>query len=169
MRIYLPATLPMLREAEAAGEVGPAPLTAFAVTPALREWYLDDDEEVLEYAAFSQAARAALRLLDADPLAPRRRVVLSADVPDADVTLHPDLDRAVVRMPRPVLVNALAAIHVDGAAAEKDVSAAVGVILAADLENEDAQFTVDSADDHELEWYAVQELPILLIEAPDLT
>lgn len=168
MRIYLPATLPMLREAETAGEVGPAPLTGFAVTPALREWYLDDDEEVLEYAAFSQAARAALRLLDADPLAPRRRVVLSADLPDTGVTLHPDLDRAVVRAVRPVPLSALAAIHVDGADAEKDVSAAVGVILAADLGNEDAQFTVDSADDHELEWYAVQELPILLIQAPDL-
>ena len=167
MRIYLPATLPMLRESEAAGEVGPAPLTAFAATPALREWYLDDDEEVLEYAAFTQATRAALRLLDADPLAPRRRVVLSADVPDTGVTFHPDLDRAVVRAVNSIPLSSLAAIHVDGADAEKDVSAAVGVILAADLGNEDAQFTVDGVDDHELEWYAVQELPILLIEAPD--
>jgi hypothetical protein len=169
MRIYLPATLPLLRDAEAAGQVGPAPLTAFAVTPALREWYLDDDEEVLEYAAFSQAARAALRLLDADPLAPKRRVVLSADVPDADVTFHPDLDRAVVRSVKPVPLDALASIHVDGAEAEADVAAAVAVILAADLGNEDAQFTVDTVDDHELEWYAVQELPILLVEVPDLT
>jgi hypothetical protein len=168
MRIYLPATLPMLREIEASTEVGPAPLTAFGVTPALREWYLDDDEEVLEYAAFTQAARGALRLLDADPLAPRRRVVLSADVPDAEVTLRPDLDRAVVRLAAPVPLSALAAIHVDGAEAEKDVSAAVGMILAADLGNEDAQFAVDTADDHELEWYAVQELPILLVETPDL-
>jgi hypothetical protein len=169
MRIYLPATLPLLREVEAAGELGPAPRTAFAVTPALREWYVDDDEEVLEYAAFSQAARAALRLLDADPFAPKRRVVLSADVPDTAVTFHPDLDRAVVRTAKPLPLNALAAIHVDGADAEKDVAAAVGVILAADLDDEDAQFAVDTVDDHELEWYAVQELPILLVEVPDLS
>src|SRR5690349_6669756 len=102
MRIYVPATLTMLRAFSAENLVGPAPLTAFAVTPALREWYLDDDEEVLEYAAFTQAARAALRLLDNDPLAPRRRVVLSADVPDGDVTFHPDLDRAVVRAAAPI-------------------------------------------------------------------
>ena len=162
MRIYLPATLAMLRDIEAEKSVGPAPLTAFAVTPALREWYLDDDEEVLEYAAFTQAARAALRLLDADPLAPRRRVVLSADVPDHEVTLHPDLDRAVVRSTVPISLDRLGSVHVDGAEAESDVAAAVKVILAADLGDEDAQFTVDGTDDYELEWYAVQEIPSLL-------
>jgi hypothetical protein len=162
MRIYLPATLGTLHQVEADKEVGPAPLTGFAVTPALREWYLDDDEEVLEYAAFTQAARAALRLLDADPLAPRRRIVLSADVPDGEVTLHPDLDRAVVRSTVPVPVSRLASIHVDGVDAEPDVAAAVKVIMAADLGDDDAQFVVDGVDDHELEWYAIQELPDLL-------
>lgn len=162
MRIYLPATLVMLRDIEAEKSVGPAPLTAFAVTPSLREWYLDDDEEVLEYAAFTQAARAALRLLDADPLAPRRRVVLAADVPDGELTLHPELDRAVVRSGTPISFDRLASVHVDGADAESDVSAAVKVIMAADLGDEDSQFTVDGTDDHELEWYAVQEIPSLL-------
>ncbi|TQS42888.1 DUF6912 family protein [Cryptosporangium phraense] len=162
MRIYVPATLAMLHQVEADKEVGPAPLTAFAVTPALREWYLDDDEEVLEYAAFSQAARAALRLLDNDPSAPRRRVVLSADVPDRDVTLHPDLERAVVRSSVPISLDRLASIHVDGAEAEADVAAAARVIMEADLGDEDAQFVVDGTDDYELEWYGVQELPELL-------
>jgi hypothetical protein len=166
MRIYLPATLAMLHQIQADKEVGPAPLTAFAVTPALREWYLDDDEEVLEYAAFTQAARAALRLLDADPLTPRRRVVLSTDVPDRELTLHPDLDRAVVRSTAPVPLDRLASIHVDGADAEPDVAAAVKVIMEADLGDEDAQFTVDGTDDHELEWFAVQELPDLLASFP---
>lgn len=166
MRIYLPATVTMLREIEAEKSVGQAPLTAFAVTPALREWYLDDDEEVLEYAAFTQAARAALRLLDGDPLAPARRVVLSADVPDRDVTLHPDLDRAVVRSTVPIPLDRLASVHVDSAEAESDVAAAVKVIMAADLGDEDAQFTVDGTDDYELEWYAVQEIPGLLRDIP---
>ena len=166
MRIYLPATLAMLHQVNADQEVGPAPLTGFAVTPALREWYLDDDEEVLEYAAFTQAARAALRLLDNDPLTPRRRVVLSADVPDSEVTFHPDLDRAVVRSTLPIPLDRLASVHVDGAEAEADVAAAAKVIMEADLDNEDAQFTVDGTDDHELEWYAVQELPGLLESFP---
>ena len=162
MRIYLPATLPALRELEKSGEHGPAPLTAFAVTPALREWYTDDDDEELEYAAFAEAARASLRLLDADPLAPRRRVVLSADVPDADVRPRPELDRAVVRVAVPVALSTLAAVHVDGEAAADDVAAAASAILAADLDDEDAQFAVDGAEGHELEWYGVQEIPDLL-------
>ncbi|MFI5955259.1 DUF6912 family protein [Cryptosporangium sp. NPDC051539] len=166
MRIYLPATLAMLHLVESDKEVGPAPLTAFAVTPALREWYLDDDEEVLEYAAFSQAARASLRLLDNDPSAPRRRVVLSADVPDGELTPYPDLERAVVRTAGPVSLDRLASIHVDGADAEADVASAARVIMDADLGDEDAQFTVDGTDDYELEWYGVQELPALLESFP---
>jgi hypothetical protein len=38
MRVYLPSTLPALAAALADGEVGPVPLAAYAVTPALREW-----------------------------------------------------------------------------------------------------------------------------------
>lgn len=162
MRVYLPATLGVLRAVGEEGRYGPAPVTGFAVTPALREWFASGEEEELEYAAFTDAARAALRLLDADPAAPRRRVVLSADVPDGEVTQHPELDRAVVRIETPVEFEWLACVHVDGAEAETDVAAAAAAIMAADLEDDDAQFTVDSADDHELEWFGVQEIPTLL-------
>jgi hypothetical protein len=162
MRVYLPATLPMLRDIDKAGEHGPAPLTGFAVTPALREWYLDEDEEELEYAAFTDAARASLRLLDGDPIASRRRVVLSADVPDGEVRAHPELERSVVRIAVPVPASWLAAVHVDGAAAETDVAAAASAVVAADLDDDDAQFVVDGAEAHELEWYGVQEIPDLL-------
>ena len=82
MRVYVPATLPALAGVLRAAEIGPAPLQAFTVTPALREWYASADVEELEYAAMMHAARASLRLLLADPRAPRRRVVLAADVPD---------------------------------------------------------------------------------------
>src|SRR5512135_967256 len=82
MRVYVPATLPALAGVLCADEIGPAPLQAFTVTPALREWYASADVEELEYAAMMHAARASLRLLLADPQAPRRRVVLAADVPD---------------------------------------------------------------------------------------
>jgi hypothetical protein len=158
VRIYLPATVSTLDAVRSAGEVGPGPVTGFAVTPALREWYAEGDEDELEYAAFSDAARASLRMLDADPLAPRRRVVLSADVPDGTVTPRPDLDRAVVRVDGTVPLSALACLHLDGEDAEKDVAAAVGVVLEADLGDEDAQFVVDGAEGHELEWYDVSEI-----------
>ena len=65
MRVYLAATMPALRAALEAGEIGPAPLAGFAVTPALRESYASGDEEELEYAAMAVAARASLRLLAA--------------------------------------------------------------------------------------------------------
>src|SRR5580692_6659490 len=67
MRVYLPATLPVLAGALAAAEIGPAPMQAFTVTPALREWYAQADLEELEYAALTHAARASLWLLLADP------------------------------------------------------------------------------------------------------
>ena len=64
MRVYLPATLPALAGLLRTGEIGPAPgAPAFAVTPALREWYASGDLEELEYVAMTHAARASLRLL----------------------------------------------------------------------------------------------------------
>ena len=63
MRVYVPLTLPGLAEAYKTGELGAGPLVAYAVTAALREWYLSDDIEELEYAALNRAALASLRLL----------------------------------------------------------------------------------------------------------
>jgi hypothetical protein len=91
---------------------------------------------------------------------PPRRAVLVADV--GDVTLRPDLDDAVVRIANPVTTDDVVAAFVDNAAAEPRVSAAVEVIDAADLGDEDAELTVGDAQDHDLAWYAVQELPFLL-------
>ena len=72
MRVYLPSTSSGLRALLSTGALGQVPLTGFAVTPGLREWYLDDDIEELEYAASSEAARASLRLIAADPSAAPR-------------------------------------------------------------------------------------------------
>jgi hypothetical protein len=140
------------------------PTTAFAVTPALREFYAlseaEADEEELEYAALLAAARASLRLLDIDPFAARRRVVLAADV--ADGSVHPiddaDTERGAVRVEADVELRNVASAHLDGAEAEEDVQAAVAVVLEADLGSEDAQFVVDQAEGHELAWYATQEI-----------
>src|SRR5271154_1908092 len=47
------------------------------------------------------------------------------------------------------------------AEAEPAVAAAIGVIDAADLGDEDADLVVGDAQDHDLAWYANQELPFL--------
>ncbi|MGN6605909.1 MAG: DUF6912 family protein [Jatrophihabitans sp.] len=161
MRVYLPGTTTTLRELLAERAV-PGGATAFAVTPGLREWYLDDDDEELEYAALTEAARGSLRLLDADPAAARRRVVLAADVPDADVVVRDDLDRGVVTVAAAVPLAAVASVHVDDADAEPAVTAGAASIIAADLGDESAQDAVDDVEGFELAWYATQEIEPLL-------
>jgi hypothetical protein len=164
VRIYVPATLSMLRTLVKTGELAPVNGTAFALTPALRESYATGEAEELEYAAMADAARASLRLLatelDSDPAAVPRRAVVAADVDD--VTLRPDLDFAVVRVASPIPLARIAAAHVDNEAAEPAVRTAAAVIEAADLGDPDADFAVGDAEDHELAWYATQELPFLL-------
>jgi hypothetical protein len=179
VRIYLPASLPALsaRLGVGASEVPGTPVgtagiagvadpggVAYAVTPALREWYREGDLEELEYVALTRAAHASLRLLADSRVAAThaRRVVLAADIPDTQVTAAPEIDVAAVRLSAPVLLAAVAAVHVDDPAAIPEVSAAMAVLDAAEAGDDDARFTVDGLDDHELQWYAVQELDSLL-------
>ncbi|MFC9268153.1 DUF6912 family protein [Streptomyces zhihengii] len=167
MRVYVPLTLPGLAAAHQAGELGPGPLTAYAVTPGLREWYVSDDIEELEYAALSRAAAASLRLLAGAVGAPRRRVVVAVDVPDRDAVADPGqpLDASAlgeVRIAGAVPLTRAAAVHADAGDAVEDVSAAVDALGAADHGDDDAQFVVDGAEDHELLWFGVQEIPALV-------
>ncbi|MEU9411496.1 hypothetical protein AB0E08_38185 [Streptomyces sp. NPDC048281] len=167
MRVYVPLTLPGLAEAHRTGELGTGPFVAYAVTPALREWYLSDDIEELEYAALNRAALASLRLLAADPDAMRRRVVVAVDVPDGTAAADPDrgLDPVAlgeVRVTGTVVLAKAASVHVDSDDAEQDVTAAAVALEAADGGDDDAQFVVDGAEDHELLWYATQEIPNLV-------
>ncbi len=162
MRVYLPSTLPALAAALRAGEIGSGRSAGFAVTPALREWYASGDLEELEYVALTEAARASLRLLAGDPDAPPRRVVLVGEVPEAQVGRSGDHDHpAEVRVLAPVPLDAVKAGHVDSADAAGDVRAAAAALAAADEGDDDARFTVDGAEGHELMWYATQELRFL--------
>ncbi|MFE3101719.1 DUF6912 family protein [Nocardia tengchongensis] len=182
LRVYVPATVPMLRELVKDREIRALNDTAFAVTPALREAYASGDDEELAEVAMAEAARASLRLLAEEqavadlggedagepdgtgksaPVGPIfRRAVIAADVDGA--TLRPDLDDAVVRLSAAIPYDRIASIHVDLAEAESEVSKAVEVIDAADMGDADAEFVLGDAEDHQLAWYAAQELPFLL-------
>lgn len=162
MRIYVPATLPMLRLFVESGTIGSPPFVAYAVTPTLREWYAEGDLEELEYAALMEAVRASLRLLRADENAPRRRVALAVDAPDESVRPVSDAGRAAVRISVEIPLAKVAALHVDDIEAVDDVQAAVDAILAADAGDDEALFIVDGSEAHELLWYATQEIPDVL-------
>lgn len=167
MRVYIPATLAMLQQLVADGLLRPVGGTAFAVTPALREAYAHGDDDELAEVALGEAALASLRLLGvsrvdpAEDVLPTRRAVLVAEVGEA-VTVRPDLDDAVVRLSGAVAIDDVVAAYVDTAAAESAVAAAVAAIDHADLGDEDAELAVGDAQDHDLAWYATQELPFLL-------
>ena len=165
MRVYIPATWPMLRKLVANGRLDPVGGTAFALTPKLREAYVAGDEEELEYAAMSEAARASLRLLAVEfglgeDSTPARRVVVAADLDD--VALRPDLDDGAVRIRGSVGLDAIAAVHVDTQDAEFAVRQAAGAVDAADLGDLDAEFLVGEAEDHELAWYDPGEVAFLV-------
>jgi uncharacterized protein DUF6912 len=165
IQVYIPATLEMLQRLVADGSLWPVNGTAFAVTPTLREAYAEGDDDELADVALREAALASLRLLAADEseagsALPPRRAVLAAEVDE--VTLRPDLDDAVVRLAGPVPMDQVVAAYVDNAAAEPAVTRAIEAIDAADLGDEDAELIVGDALDHDLAWYANQELPFLL-------
>lgn len=175
LRVYIPATVAVLRRLLDDGEVFPLGATAFAVTPALREAYASGDDEELAEVAMAEAARASLRLLAGErdpesetsgggsvggPAPVYRRAVIAADVTGA--RLRPDLDDAVVKLAGPVGLSKVASVHVDLVEAEPHVAKAVDVVDAADLGDEDAEFVLGDAEDHQLAWYATQELPFLL-------
>ncbi len=163
MRVFLPCTLPTLAVVLASAEIGQPPLRGFAVTPALRESYVSGDLEELEYTAMAQAARGSLRLLLDQPDAPPRRVVLAVEIADERIVkvTAPD-EPAAVEIDGAVPVQLLVSGHVDDVRAADDIRAAVAALPKADEGDDDAMFTVDGAEGHELMWYASQELAFLV-------
>ena len=143
MRVYLPATSATLADLARTGELGPAPLTGYAVTAAVQEAYADSDEEELEYLATTLAAEDSFQLvakaLAAGTGTAARRVVVVVDLPDRQVAgLQEPL--GAVEVAGPVPHSAVAAFHLD-----------------------DPDFALDPAEpeaaaDQELLWYAAQEL-----------
>lgn len=160
MRVYLPATLPLLAAWLDAGEVPPG--RARAATPALREWYVEGDDEELEFSALLDAATDSLALLAEDAAAPRRRLVLAADVPDGGARglggPGDDEPPSAVELGAPVPLRAVVSAHCDEDGAEDAVRAAAEALPAARAGDEDAALVVDTAEDGDLLWYDAAEL-----------
>jgi hypothetical protein len=162
LRVYLPATLPLVEQWLTAGAATPVDsglgALAYAVTPTLRESYTEADLEELEHAAQVAASVGSLELLAADRGAARRRVVLAVDAPDDDVSPAPQQGRAAVRLVGATPVARWASAFIDSADAEPVVTTAVAALGPAAAGDDDARFALDEAEAHELGWYAVQEL-----------
>ncbi|AHI22015.1 DUF6912 family protein [Corynebacterium vitaeruminis] len=165
MRVYIPATFALLQELSENGAITARSGYGFAVTPALREWFTEGDEEDFSEIAFDDASRASLRLLAIgdEERFPHRRVVVSVDVPDENVTLEPNLGEAVVSLkPAQVGFDAVAAIHVDVEASEGATAKAIASVDAADLGDEEAELAVGDALDNFMAWYDPSELGVLV-------
>jgi hypothetical protein len=153
MRVYIPATMRALAAWLVDGTATSASgLPAHAVT-ADRQASLPisttarpaEQLEELEYEATLAAAQESTQLLGHQPAAPRRRVVLAADVPDAAVRPDPARGPSAVRVYGAVPLAWVAAAHCD----DDDID--------------------PSADPEELaarplSWYATQELAGLVAD-----
>ncbi|AWT25605.1 MULTISPECIES: DUF6912 family protein [Corynebacterium] len=165
VRVYLPATFSMLGDLARDGKIAVPSGVGFALTPALREFFTAGDDEEIEYHAFLEASRASLRLLSAggEEKFPHRRVVVSADLPAESVTPAPEKGDAVVELsPAELEVGQLAAVHVDDSGNEAATAAAVEVVDAADLGDEDAEITLGDCEDNLMSWYDARELGVLV-------
>ncbi|ROS31169.1 hypothetical protein [Cellulomonas sp. PhB150] len=145
MRIYLPATLDELDASEL------PPRRGHAVTAALRAALPDEDDEGLEFAAQLMAADDSLDLIRASEAAPRLRLVVSVDLPDARVTTVEDAEDgapSLVEIVGTVAAADIACVHVD----EPGAAADVGATVAGDDE------AGERLDDADLLWYDASEL-----------
>lgn len=165
VRVYLPATFDMLGTLAKDGQMPVRSGVGFSLTPALREFFTSGDDEEIEYQAFLEASRASLRLLTAggEEKFPHRRVVISADLPEASVSANADKGEAVVDVFPALLETAqLVAIHVDDEGNEPATAAAIEVVDAADLGDEDAEITLGDCEDNLMSWYDAKELGVLV-------
>ena len=136
VRVYVPLGRGDLEGLAAAGSLpaGPGdPISAYAVTPALRSGAPGLDVEDLEYAAFTDAVAAAAGVRESPH---HRRVVAAADADPSWVVPGVADPASRVGLVAPVPLSRVASFHIDDASA-------VGV-------------AAEEAD--ELLWYDVTEL-----------
>ncbi len=157
-RVYLSCSPGSLAAVVAAGGVGAPPLLAHAATDAVRRVLAADTEEE-EYAAATAAAQAAIGLLrDAEPA---RRIVLAVDVPTVGDGSPDAEDPTLVEVDEAVPWRRVAAVLADSADAEAVVAAARDALR---VGSPDAAEQAERCLDHELGWWAAQEVEVLLRE-----
>ncbi|HEU4512814.1 MAG TPA: hypothetical protein VFR87_06890 [Nocardioidaceae bacterium] len=160
-RVYIPSSTTRLHDLLVSGGLGPVPLLAHAVTPELREALREVGEEEWEYDALVSAAQDSLGLIGEDELPRRVVVVAEADT----VTSVEEGEESLVQVDTVIPLVKVVAVHVDSADAADDVSAARGAWAAAQDGDAAAQELLERCLDHELGWYATQEIAGLA-EAP---
>ena len=146
-RVFIPSTLEELAAFREAGEVGPAPFGAHCAEM-LRNDFPDVNEEELEYAAMVAASIDSLRRIGSDGRP--ARVVIAADVP----TYSEDGPESEVAVTANVSWADVASVHVDTSEARAAVVAA--------LQGPEDEALLDRVLEHELAWFARQEVDELL-------
>lgn len=138
---------------------------AHAVTPALRASWPDGDEEEWAYAALLTAAHDSIEALARhdgdDEQEPRRRVV-AADVPAVVASPDPDAAETGVGVALAVELAWVEAWHVDEPEAAPAVRAAVAALRSSDAAEDDVVAALEACLEHDLGWYARQELDQLV-------
>jgi hypothetical protein len=157
-RVYVPSSITGLKELLVSGGIGPVPLHAHAVTDDVRAALPDAAEEEWEYAVLNAAALDSVGLLTEDD--PPRRVVVVAEA--GSVT--PGSDGSLVEVDEVVPLRQVVAVHVDGDDAAEVVAAARAVWSEAEAGDEAATAAVERCLDHELGWFATQEIGDLVEE-----
>lgn len=169
MRVYLPTTLAGLSRLAGSGGMG-HDLPGFSVTDQLARWWADGggvraDIEELEYAATVQAATASLQLLDATAVAggtePARRIVVVAEAAGFVAAEHVNVDESAPgagTLPGPLLIADVVAVHVDTPDASAAVRTAVAALADAAAPTSHVDLVLDELADHQLAWYAPDEI-----------
>ena len=145
MRIYVPATLPLLQQWRQAGGI-PSDAISYAVTAAVTA-AVDGDSEEHEYAVSVLAADESLLLLAGEPDAQRRRVVVAVDAAANEA------EGALVQLSEDIAWSKVAALLVDDV---RSTNLVVAAIEAADPE---------LLDETQLLWFAPDELDALVAES----
>ena len=162
VRVWIGTTVAGLSEAWTSKLLPPGP--CFSVTPGLVEWFADSDDEEREWAALTLAARSVLGLLTSEH--DLVRVVVTAEVPDSDVGSADSAGNGSVVVSAPVPLSRWKAVHVDEPSSGPVVSrAAAAYAVAMDDDHPDveaAMAVVEEADDLDLLWHTVAEVPSLV-------
>lgn len=159
-RVYIPSTTGRLRELLVSGGLGPAPLRAHAVTDELREALREVGEEEWEYDALMSAAQDSLGLIGEGDRPQRVVVVAEAET----ATPVEEGEESLVEVDTVVPLAKVASVHMDSPDAAEAVAAARDAWPAAQRGEADAQELLDACLDHQLGWYATQEIGTLVDE-----